>query len=136
MTTSASGRLGRGFGLLSIIFLVTMALLVAAPGTADAKTQLWLYPDTDDPRAGGHVVTDSIFTLVVENRGTRDDDTATLVSLVVAVNNPDLLGSITLDWPDGSTTVTVVADLQFGTPTRPCDEKDIPRHAPGVELAA
>ena len=61
MTTSASKRSGRGFGgLLSIIILVTMALLVAAPSTFDAKTQLWLYPDTDDPRAGGHVVTDSV----------------------------------------------------------------------------
>ena len=129
MTTSASGRSGRGFGgILSIIFLVTMALLVAAPSTSDAKTQLWLYPDTDDPRAGGHVVTDSVFTLVVENRGSGDDDTATLVSLVVAVNNPDLLSSITLDWPDGSTTITVVEDLQFGTPTRPCDGKDVPGH--------
>ena len=79
MTTSASERSGRGFGgLLSIIFLVTMALLVAAPSTSDAKTQLWLYPDTDDPRAGGHVVTDNIFTLVVENRGRGDDDTAAL----------------------------------------------------------
>jgi hypothetical protein len=127
MTTSASGRLGRGFGgLLSIVFLVTMAFLVAAPGTSDAKTQLWLYPDTDDPRAGGHVVTDSMFTLVVENRGRGDDDTATLVSLVVAVNNPDLLGSVTLGWPDDST--SIVENLMFGTPTLPCDGKNVPRH--------
>ena len=128
MTTSASKRSVRGFGgLLSIIFLVTMALLVAAPGTSDAKTQLWLYPDTDDPRAGGHVVTDSVFTLVVENRGMGEDDTATAVSLVVAVNDPDLLSSIALGWPDDST--SIVENLQFGTPTLLCEDgKNIPRH--------
>jgi len=131
MITLVSGGSGRRIGgFLSIIILVTMALLVAAPSTSEAKTQLWLYPDTDDPRAGGHVVTDGEFTLNVENRGTGEDDTASLVSLVVAVmNNPDLLGSITLGWPDGSTTVTVIGDLQHGTPTRPCDLREIPRHS-------
>jgi len=129
MTTSASGRSRRGFSAaLSIVFLVTIAVLGAAPGTSEARTQLWLYPDNDNPRAGGHVVTDSMFTLVVENRGTGTDDTAMLVSLVVAVNDPDLLGGVTLDWPDGSTTVVEVDDLQFGTPTLPCDGKYIPRH--------
>jgi hypothetical protein len=127
MTTSASGRSACRFGaFLSIIILVTMAVLVAAPSTSEAKTQLWLYPDVDDPRAGGHVVTDGMFTLVVENRGRGDDDTAYDVSLVVAVNNPDLLDSFILEWPDGST--MEVGDLQFGTPTRPCDGKYVPRH--------
>ena len=91
MTTSASGRSAYRFGgFLSVILLVTMALLVAAPSTSEAKTQLWLYPDSDDPRAGGHVVTDGVFTLVVENRGRGGDDIAKMVSLVVAVN--DTLG--------------------------------------------
>jgi uncharacterized repeat protein (TIGR01451 family) len=103
-----------------------MALLVAAPSTSEAKTQLWLYPDSDDPRAGGHVVTHGDFTLVVENRGKGDDDTAYDVSLVVAVNDPGLLDSIILEWPDGST--REVGDLQPGTPTRPCDGKYVPRH--------
>ena len=100
MTTSTSGRSACRFGgFLSVILLVTMALLVAAPSTSEAKTQLWLYPDVDDPRAGGHVVTHGDFTLVVENRGHGGDDTASMVSLVVAVNNPDLLTSVTLEWP-------------------------------------
>ena len=132
MTTSASGRSGCRFGgFLSVILLVTMALVVAAPSTSEAKTQLWLYPDSDDPRAGGHVVTDGVFTLVVENRGRGDDDTAKMVSLVVAVNNPGLLGSVTLGWPDidPEETVITVANLIYGTPTLLCEEgKNIPRH--------
>jgi len=111
---------------LSVILLVTMALLVAAPSTSEAKTQLWLYPDSDDPRAGGHVVTDGDFILVMENRGRGDEDTAYDVSLVVAVNDPSLLDSITLIWPDEST--MEVGPLQSGTPTRPCDGKYVPRH--------
>jgi len=130
MTTSASGRSACRFGgFLSVILLVTMALLVAAPGTSEAKTQLWLYPDVDDPRAGGHVVTHGEFMLVVENRGRGDDDTAYDVSLVVAVNDLGLLadGSVTLIWPGGEETI-VSGDLQPGTPWRPCDEKLVPRH--------
>jgi len=132
MTTSASGRSACRFGgFLSVIILVTMALLVAAPSTSEAKTQLWLYPDSDDPRAGGHVVTDGVFTLVVENRGRGEDDTAKMVSLVVAVNDPDLLDSVTLGWPDidPEETVITVTNLIYGTPTLLCEEgKNIPRH--------
>jgi uncharacterized repeat protein (TIGR01451 family) len=130
MTTSASGRSACRFGaFLSIIILVTMAVLVAAPSTSEAKTQLWLYPDVDDPRAGGHVVTDGMFTLVVENRGKGEDDTASAVSLVVAVNDKTLLGSVTLVWPDVGVTEIVAKDLQPGTPDLLCEGgKDIPRH--------
>ena len=128
MTTSPSGRSACRFGgFLPVILLVTMALLVAAPVTSEAKTQLWLYPDSDDPRAGGHVVTDGVFTLVIENRGKGEDDTAYDVSLVVAVNDPDLLTSVTLEWPDGEETIDL-EDLQFDIPTRPCDGKYLPRH--------
>jgi uncharacterized repeat protein (TIGR01451 family) len=130
MNTSASGRSGRRIGdFLSIMILVTMAMLVAAPGTSEAKTQLWLYPESDGPREGGHVVTDGMFTLIVENRGTKDGDTASDVSLVVAVNDKTLLGGVTLVWPDGEETLIVAADLQHSTPTLPCDGKEIPRHS-------
>jgi len=129
MITSTSGRSGRRIGdFLSIIILVAMALLVAAPSISEAKTKLWLYPDSDDPRAGGHVVTEVPFMLVVENRGTKDGDTASLVSLVVAVNDKTLLGSVTLLWPNGDVTEIVAADLYPGTPTLPCDGKNVPRH--------
>jgi uncharacterized repeat protein (TIGR01451 family) len=129
MITSASTQSARRIGgFLSIIILVTMAMLVAAPGISEAKTELWLYPDSDNPRAGGHVVTDGVFTLIVENRGTKDGDTATDVSLVVAVNDTALLGGITLIWPDGEEASIDAASLQFGTPTLPCDGKDVPRH--------
>jgi len=129
MITTAFGRSGRRIaGFLPIIIVVTMAILVAAPGTSEAKTQLWLYPDSDDPRAGGHVVTGGEFTLIVENRGTKDGDTAFDVSLVVAVNDPALLGGVTLIWPDGEETLIDATSLQPGTPTLPCDGKDVPRH--------
>lgn len=129
MITSPTGHSWRRVDrMFSITILVTLATLVAAAGVSEAKTQLWLYPDSDDPRAGGHVVTDGVFTLIVENRGTKDDDTATDASLVVAVNDPTLLGGITLIWPDGEETSIDGASLQFGTPTLPCDGKDVPRH--------
>ena len=129
MITSASGRSRRRIvGSLSIIILVTMAMLVAAPSTSEAKTQLWLYPVSDDPRGGGHVVTDDMFTLIVENRGTKEGDTASDVSLVVAVNDKALFGGVTLIWPAGEETSIDAGSLQFGTPTLPCDGKDIPGH--------
>jgi uncharacterized repeat protein (TIGR01451 family) len=105
-----------------------MTLLVSVPGTSEAKTELWLHPESDDPRAGGHVVTGGVFTLIVENRGTKDGDTASDVSLVVAVNDVTLLGGVTLVWPDGEETSIDAASLQPGTPTLPCDGRSVPRH--------
>ena len=128
MITSRTEFIGRRVGgFLSITILLTVALLVAAPSLGSANAKLWLYPESDDPRAGGHVVTDDEFTLVVENRGTKDGDTAYDVSLVVAVNDLTLLGSVTLIWPDTEETVIDAEDLQYGTPTIPCG-KNVPGH--------
>ena len=129
MITSTSGLLTRRGGrfLASAVILAT-ALLLAAPSTGDAKVKLWLYPDSDDPRAGGHVVYGTEFTLVVENRGSGEEDVATDVLLALVVNDVALFTSATLTWPDGDMTVEA-ADLQFGTPTRPCDERAMPRHS-------
>ena len=70
--------------------LVFIAASTASP--ASAAPQLWLYPDSDDPQAGGHVVTEPAFTLNIENRGTGNgDNTATDTFLLVAVNDPGLL---------------------------------------------
>lgn len=129
MITLASIRSARKIGVLPpIVILVTMAVLAAAPTPSEAKTQLWLYPESDDPRAGGHVVTDGVFTMIVENRGTKEGDDASDVSLVVAVNDTTLLGAVTLVWPDGEETLIEAASLQPGTPTLPCDGSDVPRH--------
>jgi hypothetical protein len=104
---------------------VVMALSMAAmPGTCDATAKLWLYPDTDDPRNGGHVVEEATFTLIVENvgGGGKDaDNTAYEAALVVAVNDLSLLGSIMLDG------VPVVID-SYGVPEMPCTLSSIPPH--------
>jgi hypothetical protein len=109
-------------------FILATAVLIAFPGASEAKVKLWLYPDSDSPRAGGHVVFDTEFTLVVENRGRGDEDLATDVLLAMVVNDIDLFTSVNLVWPDGDETVEA-ADLQYGTPTRPCDGRAMPRHS-------
>ena len=48
---------------------VVFLIIAAAAAPADATARLWLYPDSDDPRAGGHVVNGDAFTLNVENVG-------------------------------------------------------------------
>ena len=64
MITSRTEFIGRRVGgFLSITILLTVALLVAAPSLGSANAKLWLYPESDDPRAGGHVVTDDEFTI-------------------------------------------------------------------------
>jgi len=111
-----------------ITILATLALAAAAPRVSEAKTTLWLFPESENPRAGHHVVTDGEFTLIVQNRGTGENDGASLVSLVVAVNDPSLLEQVILSWPDESTDTIEPGGLQYGTPTVPCDGKRVPGH--------
>ena len=49
--------------------IVAAVLISLAPSSVEASTKLWLYPDSDDPNSGGHVVTEPAFTLNIENRG-------------------------------------------------------------------
>jgi hypothetical protein len=129
MITSTTGLMTRTAGKFFVTtVLLATALLFAVPSSGDAKTKLWLYPDSDDPRAGGHVVYGTEFTLIVENRGSGDEDLATDVLLALVVNDPDLFTSVAITWPDGDETVEV-EDLQPGTPTQECDGKAIPRHS-------
>jgi len=98
--------------------------LVAVPGTCDATAKLWLYPESDDPRNGGHVVEAASFTLVVENVGGGGhdaDNTADDAALIVAVNDTSLLVSITLN----GNGVMINA---YGIPEMPCTGSSIPPH--------
>jgi hypothetical protein len=108
---------------MAVVAVVALAM-TALPATSDATAKLWLYPDNDDPRRGGHVVEEATFTLIVENvgGGGKDaDNTAYETELIVAVNDLSLLGSIMLDG------TPVVID-SYGVPEMPCTFRSIPPH--------
>ncbi len=118
-----STRVGR-CRVVALVAAVMAFSLAAVPATCDATAKLWLYPDTDDPRRGGHVVEEAAFTLIVENvgGGGKDaDNTAYETSLIVAVNDVSLLGSVMLDG-------TPVESYSYGVPEMPCTLTSIPRH--------
>lgn len=120
--------------ILTISRFVVMAAIVfvvaaAAPNPAGATAKLWLYPDSDEPGAGGHVVTEPAFTLNIENRGSGGgDNTATESFLLVAVNDPALLVSGSIALPGG--TVDLIPSMwTFGTPTLDCKGGTVPPHS-------
>lgn len=107
-------------------FVFFIAAVAANPASATAK--LWLYPDSENPQAGGHVVTEPAFTLNIENRGTGNgDNTAYESFLLVAVNDPALLTSGSISLPGGAVDLNP-ADLIYGTPAFGCDGKTVPPH--------
>ncbi|RLE27600.1 MAG: hypothetical protein DRJ65_02335 [Acidobacteria bacterium] len=68
------------------VALTIMAILIVAtllPGSAEAGSKLWLYPDSEDPRNGGHVVETGDFVLNIENLGSGSGDTTTYEVFVV-----------------------------------------------------
>jgi uncharacterized repeat protein (TIGR01451 family) len=124
------------FGLAAV---AAVLLAAAAPGTAEASPKLWLYPDSDDPRAGGHVVTEPAFTLNIENRGTGNgDNTAYETVLLVAVNDPALLVDVSVALPGGAVTLAPAAFVA-GIPTFDCGGGTVPPHGvyptPFAEIA-
>jgi len=106
---------------------LVVCMLLAFPVTADAKASLWLYPVTDDPRSGGHVLDTGSFTLVVENVGSGDD-TAEDVELVIALNDLSLLTSGVLMLPDSTVVDLEIETFETGTPIVPCSDSPIPPH--------
>ncbi len=113
---------------VALVIAVIVIITAASAGPAHATAKLWLYPDSDDPRAGGHVVTEPTFTLNIENRGTGNgDNTAYETFLLVAVNDPALLigGSITLP---GGTVDLDPSMWTFGTPLLDCKGNAVPPH--------
>jgi len=128
--SETDGIHGRGIGARTIIATIALALVVAAaaPQTAEATARLWLYPDSDDPQAGGHIVTEPAFTLNIENRGTGGgDNTATETVLLVAVNDPTLFTDATITLPGGAVTVDP-GMLVNGVPSFDCSDATIPPH--------
>jgi hypothetical protein len=104
-----------------------MGVMLVVPAVATAKPSLWLYPDSDDPRAGGHRVEGGTFILNIQNRANGNgDNTAYEVFLVVSVNDPGLLNGGTLTLEDG--TSLGLDGLVSGTPTYTCSGREIPRH--------
>jgi uncharacterized repeat protein (TIGR01451 family) len=106
-----------------------ICVMLAVPAFAIAKANLVLYPSTDDPRSGGHVLGPGAFTLVVENTGTGNgDNTAYETTLIVAVNDPSLLTNATLGLPAGPVDLVNGASFATGIPTMACDGSPIPPH--------
>ena len=131
MTTSTrSGR--KRIALLSPVVAVGMvlALAMAVAPAAQADTQLWLYPEGDTPRAGGHIVDTGSFTLQVANRGggNSTDNIAHDVFLAIAVNDPALLTGATFELPGDKVASIDRAALQRGSPSLQCSERALPPH--------
>lgn len=125
-------RESRGFTDVVRPLVATVAafvlLVVSAPGTSGATAKIWLYPDSQDPNAGGHVVTEPAFTLKIENRGTGNgDNTAYESVLLVAVNDPSVFVDATVTLP-GSTTTLDPASLAMGSPVFECSGGGLPPH--------
>lgn len=114
---------------LNFFVIAVMTLLIGVSASAQAGSQLWLYPDSDDPRNGGHVVDTGQFTLNIENFGAGNGDlTAYEVFVVVAVNDPALLTGGTLELPDGTVAALDAGAFGFGTPVFPCSGHFFPGH--------
>jgi len=115
--------------VLGVAAALAFAAVMAMAQSAGAAGTLWLYPDSEDPSQGGHVVTTGSFVLNLENRGTGGGDTTAYdVFLVLAVDDPQLLTGGTLGLPDGTTVTLDSGALGFGTPVLPCSGRDFPRH--------
>jgi len=120
----------RSLTVQPMVLVAAMLVFIAAsaPNPAYATAKLWLYPDSENPQAGGHVVTEPAFTLNIENRGTGNgDNTAVETFLLVAVNDPGLLVSGTVSLPGGTVDLDPGA-LVYGNPTFDCDGKTVPPH--------
>lgn len=108
---------------------VLVANMVLAAPVAVAGPQLWLYPKDAGPREGGHMVPPGTFTLVVENRAkAADENVAQSVELVVAVNDPASLVTLSLATAGGGESLEL-GDWTDGTPELPCSLKPMPRHS-------
>jgi hypothetical protein len=97
-----------------------MGILLMAP-IASAGPSLWLYPKDAGPREGGHVVPPGTpFTLVIENRGKESaSDNAQAVELVVAVENLESIGPLSLVLDDDGTPFPLeLSPWVEGTPPR------------------
>ena len=118
---------------MSVVLPITIiAILIVAtllPGSAEAGSKLWLYPDSEDPRNGGHVVDTGNFVLNVENLGSGNGDTTTYeVFVVLSVNDPALLTGGSLGLPDGTLVDLDPASFVFDTPVFPCSGHSFPPH--------
>ncbi|MEJ2580499.1 MAG: hypothetical protein P8127_02500 [Acidobacteriota bacterium] len=106
-----------------------LGILLVAP-VAAAGPQLWLFPEDDGPREGGHLVPQGTFVLVVENRAKdSEENIAQGIELVVAVNDPSLVTAITLADHAEITPIEIPEESWTeGTPELPCSGKQMPRH--------
>ncbi len=112
---------------LSIMAILIMATLL--PGSAEAGSKLWLYPDSENPQNGGHVVETGDFVLNIENLGSGNGDTTTYeVFVVLSVNDPALLTGGSLGLPDGTSVALDPAAFVFDTPVFPCSGHYFPPH--------
>lgn len=118
------GRMRQLVERLMVISAVVTGLMIGVQ-TASAAPKLWVYPDSADPRQGGHVIEPGTFNLVVENRGGGSgDETVYGVVLVVAVADPSVVTTLEI----GGSPVTP-GDAGTGIPPLPCSGRPMPPHS-------
>ncbi len=114
---------------LPITIMVVLLMATLLPGSAGAGSKLWLYPDSEDPRNGGHVVDTGDFVLNIDNLGSGNGDTTTYeVFVVLSVNDPAFLIGGSLGLPDGTSVDLDPASFVFDAPVFPCSGHSFPPH--------
>lgn len=107
------------------VITAAVVLAVLAAPIAWAGPSLWLYPDTDQPRQGGHVLALGTFSLIIENRGGGSgDQTVYGVQLVVSAADPSVVTTLEV----GGSPVTP-GDAGTGIPPLPCSGRPMPPHS-------
>jgi hypothetical protein len=108
----------------AVVTAVVTGLLLGVPA-ASASPNLWVYPDTSDPRQGGHVLEPGTFNLIIENRGGGGGD-QTVYGVQLVVSAVDLSVVTTLEIEGVPVTP---GDAGVGIPPLPCSGRGMPPHS-------
>ncbi len=114
---------------LPLTVMATLFVAMLLPTTVEAGSKLWLYPDSENPQNGGHVVETGNFVLNIENLGSGNGDTTAYeVFVVLSVNDPAFLAGGSLGLPDGTSVTLDPGAFVVNTPVFPCSGHSFPPH--------
>lgn len=109
----------------STVRAVVAGMVMLAAQVGQSAPSLWVYPETGEPRQGGHVIEPGTFNLVVENRGGGGgDQTVYGVQLVVSSPDPSVVTTLEIDGNP-----VVPGDAGIGIPALPCSGRGMPPHS-------